>query len=200
MNNTFFIADTHFGDESIIIFENRPFSTSKEMDHAIIHNWNSNVKKEDCVFILGDYSFYDFQGTKTITQKLNGYKILVLGNHDMGLEIDCWKDAGIDEVYKYPIIFNKYFILSHEPIYMSKNMPYINVHGHLHHLTYNDTGFFNVCLENINYTPINAETVYQKYKSDTHTEINKESGIKSQEGKQKNIKIFTVRKTGTTKR
>lgn len=174
MTNTFFIADTHFGDESIIAFENRPFSSSKEMDRAITHNWNSIIKKGDCVVILGDYSFYDFQGTKTITRELNGYKILILGNHDLDSEINCWKDVGIDEVYKYPIIFNKYYILSHEPIYMSKNMPYINVHGHLHHLNYSDTGFFNVCVENINYTPINMETVYQKYKVDTHTEINKE--------------------------
>jgi len=177
MNNTFFIADTHFGDDLIINFEDRPFSTSKEMDNTIIHNWNMKVKKEDMVFVLGDFSSCDFQKTKIKMQKLNGYKILILGNHDLNKDISYWQNVGFEEVYKYPIIYNKFFILSHEPIYMNKNTPYINVHGHLHHLTYNDTGFFNVCVENTDYAPINMEIVLKKFEDDSRIAINKEMSI-----------------------
>ena len=47
------ISDTHFGDERILRYENRPFSSVEEMDKAIIENWNQVVGEEDTVFHLG---------------------------------------------------------------------------------------------------------------------------------------------------
>ncbi len=43
MSKTFFIADTHFGDDSIRRYENRPFDSTEQMDKALISNWNSVV-------------------------------------------------------------------------------------------------------------------------------------------------------------
>ena len=43
----FMISDTHFGDERILRYENRPFSSVEEMDKAIIENWNQVVGEED---------------------------------------------------------------------------------------------------------------------------------------------------------
>ena len=47
MGKTYFIADTHFGDDNIRRYENRPFDTVKEMDNALIENWNRVVSNED---------------------------------------------------------------------------------------------------------------------------------------------------------
>lgn len=52
---TFFVADTHFGDDNIRRYENRPFETTEEMDTVLIENWNSAVTVNDEVYVLGDF-------------------------------------------------------------------------------------------------------------------------------------------------
>lgn len=49
----FFIADTHFGDQNIILFENRPFADTEMMEKAFIELWNATVTSEDTVFVWG---------------------------------------------------------------------------------------------------------------------------------------------------
>ena len=49
MAKDFFIADTHFGDERIIRYENRPFESVAEMDKALVEKWNNVVSVEDTV-------------------------------------------------------------------------------------------------------------------------------------------------------
>lgn len=46
-SKTYLIADTHFGDEAILRYENRPFESVEEMDTALIRNWNSTVNPEE---------------------------------------------------------------------------------------------------------------------------------------------------------
>jgi len=79
MSNIFFTADHHFNHKNIIRFCNRPFKTLKEMDEALIDNWNSVVEPEDIVYHLGDFSFSDPQ---RYLQRLNGRIHLIFGNHD----------------------------------------------------------------------------------------------------------------------
>jgi calcineurin-like phosphoesterase family protein len=149
----------HFGHPNIMKYENRPFASVDEMDMVIINNWNKTVKKDDKVFVLGDVSFYNKEKTKDIISKLSGYKTLIIGNHDKSRSISWWKDTGIEEIYQYPIIYNEFFVFSHEPIYLNENMPYANVHGHIHHLKYDSKQFFNVSVECIDYTPIDFERI-----------------------------------------
>lgn len=52
------------------------------MDKWLIDLWNSQVCKEDTVYILGDFSFRPSECNKKILGKLNGKKFLILGNHD----------------------------------------------------------------------------------------------------------------------
>lgn len=159
MQDIYFISDMHFGHSNIIKYENRPFKNIKEMDASIIENWNSVVKKDDKVFVLGDVSFYDKEKTAEIIYSLNGYKILILGNHDNERSLHWWKSVGFDEVIKYPIIYDGFYMLSHEPMYLNENMPYMNIHGHIHNLKYESKQFFNVSVECIDYTPISFEKI-----------------------------------------
>jgi calcineurin-like phosphoesterase family protein len=157
MSNIYFIADTHFGHQNIIEYENRPFPTVEEMDRTLIANWNRTVKKREKVYLLGDFAFANKERIIELAASLNGYKILLLGNHDKCYSYSWWQTAGFDEVIPYPIIFNEWFILSHEPVYVNTNMPYANIYGHVHsNPSYTDcsTQSFCVSVERINYTPI----------------------------------------------
>ena len=91
----YYISDIHFGDERILKLCKRPFNTLDDMNNYIIQKWNSRVSNTDTVYILGDIGFDD--KSINIYKKLNGIKILIIGNHDL---------AFIDEIKKSRV-FNK---------------------------------------------------------------------------------------------
>ena len=157
MGRTFMVSDPHLFHANIILYENRPFKDTEEMNHVIVTNWNNTVKNDDHVFCLGDVGFGSKDMIKSIVSKLNGRKNLILGNHDRSHNIKWWHECGFDFVSRYPIIFKKFYILSHEPIYMNKSMPFLNIHGHIHSNKMESPQFINVSVECINYTPIDFD-------------------------------------------
>ncbi|SFJ42222.1 Calcineurin-like phosphoesterase superfamily protein [Paenibacillus sp. UNC496MF] len=159
MGKTFFISDHHFGHTHIIDFESRPFANAEEMDETMIAKWNAVVGEGDKVFHLGDFSFLNRARTQAIVERLNGYKHLILGNHDRGRGRQWWLDAGFDEASEHPIIYKDFFFLSHEPMYMNRHMPYVNVHGHIHGQKYEGAQHFNVSVEHWDYTPLTFEQI-----------------------------------------
>jgi len=159
MAKVFFTSDHHFGHKQIINFESRPFTGVAEMNEKMIESWNAVVGKDDQVFHLGDFSFLNKEATHEILSRLNGYKILIMGNHDRGRSRSWWLDAGFAEVTQYPLIYKDFFILSHEPLYMNKHMPYVNVHGHIHGQKYEGKSYFNICVEHWDYKPLTFEEI-----------------------------------------
>ncbi len=161
----FFIADTHFFDESIIRYENRPFADTENMLQELIKGWNETVGDDDRVFVLGDW--LDVTRVKsrscdiTVFQKLRGKKFLIRGNHDMESD-EFYKACGFIKIYEYPIILENFWILSHEPLYVNNNMPYANIYGHIHGSDmYKDYSPHSYCVsaERIGYSPISFEAV-----------------------------------------
>jgi calcineurin-like phosphoesterase family protein len=137
----FYIADTHFGHENILKYDNRPFMSVEEMDETIISNWNKVVGKDDTVYMLGDVSWYTRASGKTsgILNRLNGYKVLIRGNHDNRLSaIDKEYFSQImdyAEITDYSVGANYVkIVLSHYPIPFYKNMLHGDYHfyGHIH--------------------------------------------------------------------
>lgn len=55
----YYTSDLHFGHKNIIQLTSRPFSSVEEMDEVLIKNWNSKVTKNDLVYILGDFTWYN---------------------------------------------------------------------------------------------------------------------------------------------
>ncbi len=159
----FFTADTHFGDSNIIRYENRPFSDIEDMDRTIIKNWNDTVSENDKVFLLGDFSAYGFEKSCEICNSLNGEKFLVMGNHDTENE-KYYYNCGFSGVSHYPIIYENFWILSHEPLYVNRNMPYANIFGHVHaNPLYKDVSEQSFCVsaERIDYKPIEFGEIKQ---------------------------------------
>lgn len=78
-----FTADTHFGHDSIINYTNRPFKNSNVMTNVLTENINSMVAPDDDLYILGDFSLtHNDKTLRRYVNNLNGYKHLILGNHD----------------------------------------------------------------------------------------------------------------------
>ena len=164
MPKVFFIADTHFGQKNIIAYENRPFATVEEMDKELIRLWNETVQKDDTVFLLGDFSFYNKERSAEICRQLQGNKLLVLGNHDRH-PLQWYRDCGFQEVYNYPIIYAKFWMLSHKPLYINQNMPYGNIFGHVHgNPAYADASSNSCCvsLERTGYRPLEFDEVKRR--------------------------------------
>jgi calcineurin-like phosphoesterase family protein len=120
----FYIADTHFCHTNILKYDNRPFMSVEEMDKAIISNWNKVVNSNDTVFILGDVSWYSRASGKTsgILDKLNGYKVLIRGNHDnrlSAIDVKCFVEIkDYMEFTDHSIgANNASIVLSHYPIH-----------------------------------------------------------------------------------
>lgn len=171
MSNILFIADTHFYHNNILKYENRPFSSIEEMNERLIDNWNSRVKTNDKIFMLGDFMFAHKNKLPELVSRLNGYKILVMGNHDQ-LSPLTYINAGFSEVYRYPVIFENFYILSHAPIYINSNMPYANIFGHIHsNPSYKDYTRQSICVsverKHMNYYPISFNEIKELMESST---------------------------------
>lgn len=160
----FFTADTHFGDSNILRYENRPFSGVEEMNSEIIRKWNETISADDKIFLVGDFSAYGFEKSREICQQLNGEKFLIMGNHDTENE-QYYYNCGFSGVSRYPIIYENFWLVSHEPLYINRNMPYANIFGHVHaNPIYTDVSerSFCVSVERINYTPVEFSEIKRR--------------------------------------
>lgn len=158
--SVFFLADTHFGDGNILRYENRPFATVEEMDQELVRRWNQKVGEEDTVFHLGDVSAHSAEEDRQLLSQLHGKKVLVLGNHDLHRSPQQWRDLGFEEAVPWPILWEGFFLLSHQPLYVNVNMPYANVYGHVHGSpTYRDASSHSVCVsaERTGFAPLSQE-------------------------------------------
>lgn len=178
----YFISDTHFYQDSIIKYCGRPFKNIKEMHEKIIENWNYTVKDSDTVYFLGDFSLGYQEQTRDILNRLNGIKLLIMGNHDINLTEEEWHSLGFDTVFNTPqklyYVDNnqnfQYVILSHIPQYIRDNE--FNIHGHIHndlletqYPDMNPKNHFCVSVERINYTPISLtdiQKIIESYKKE----------------------------------
>lgn len=163
MSKTFLIGDTHFGHSNILKFETadgtllRPgFSCIQEHDEFLITNWNSVVKSQDKVYHLGDVGFFNPTQARKILSRLNGTKVLIKGNHD-NLKLSFYQEF-FKDVRAYHVLDR--LLLSHIPIHEASLSRWkANIHGHLHSNRLSDPRYINVSCEQINFTPIDFESL-----------------------------------------
>ena len=149
-------SDFHFNHKKILN-TCRDFYSIKDHNEYIVSQYNSVVAKDDLVYVLGDIGFYDLKYVGKWIKKLNGRKILILGNHDQG-SIEEYKRMGFIDVVNHPIYYSDKIILSHFPAKEAfQNQFCINVHGHLHGAILSLPNYFNCNLEMTNYKPINIK-------------------------------------------
>ena len=78
----FVTSDTHFGHARIIELAHRPFVDVDEMVEEMVRRWNAVVAPGDVVLHLGDVALGPISLSLQITERLNGRRLLIPGNHD----------------------------------------------------------------------------------------------------------------------
>lgn len=147
-----FTSDLHFGHSEILDYCSRPFGTVEQMHSELVRRWNSCVRTEDTIYVLGDLALCPFREMKGIAAQLNGNKILIRGNHDSYSE-GQYKQMGFTVFHEIKMkIAGKMCRLSHFPYalpwykrpfafkselrFMEKRPPKIDgeflLHGHSH--------------------------------------------------------------------
>ena len=160
----FFTADNHFNHANIIKHENRPFSSVEEMNEVMIEKWNEKVKKNDSIYILGDFVW---SKPSEIIPRLNGKKYLIKGNHDKQSNSSYFE--WVKDYYRLKYN-NDTFILFHYPIFRWDKSHYGSYHlyGHVHSReSSNDfmntlDNAYNVGVDVNNYEPVSVEEVLRK--------------------------------------
>ena len=167
------ISDTHFFHANILKFTDENgdlirgalFSSVEEMNQCMLDNWNSVVKPGDKVYHLGDV----FMGAKEdflkYWPKLHGSKRLIVGNHD-DIKWMAQKEL-FAKIYMWRMFTEFGLLLTHVPIHESglrRGAPtdetapmLLNIHGHIHQNPSPTEHHRCVCVEHIDYTPINIE-------------------------------------------
>lgn len=103
MHNIWFTSDTHAFQKNICRGltpwdypeQCRDFANEIEMTEKLIENINNNVKCNDVLYCLGDWSFGGRENIWNFRKRLNVKIIhLILGNHDELIAKNCIIDTG----------------------------------------------------------------------------------------------------------
>ena len=132
----YFTSDQHFGHTNILKHTDRPFSSTEEMDAALIRNWNSKVHRNDTVYILGDLFFRNSVPAEEYLRQLKGIKHLIIGNHDK----DWMKRIDLPQFFASAQLMaeindgNHRITLCHYPMmsWNGCNKGAFHIHGHIH--------------------------------------------------------------------
>jgi calcineurin-like phosphoesterase family protein len=165
MSEIYVISDTHFSDEAIIAITGRPFSSTKEMNRTIIENINEFVGTSDTLIHLGDVGHGSLDEIQdSVSQIKCNNKILIMGNHDRCFSPQTWRDIGFQEVSPWPIIYNDWYIMCHEPVFLEINSPFAVIYGHTHQNSYDSPNhhYFNASVEVTDYKPILFNDIMKK--------------------------------------
>lgn len=173
MSNTYFTSDTHFGHRNIIKYCNRPFSNEKEMDEALVANWNARVRPDDEVFHLGDFGFGKEEYLDRILKRLNGKKYFVRGNHDKAMRGRILDHFESVREYAEINIGGQKIIICHYPLVTWNKARHGSwmLHGHCHHTLdwmNEDTTRIDVGVDGWNYAPVSMSQLHNAMSKKTY--------------------------------
>lgn len=168
----FYTSDSHFGHANIIKFCNRPFKDVNHMNEALTANWNAVIGPDDTVYHMGDFAMGK---PHSYAKRLNGKKILILGNHDRESQVRACGFFHSIVPYKTVEIDGQKVHLSHYPYkpqvgeYDIKFLDRMReddgnwlIHGHVHNskpMLVNKS--INVCVEWHNFTPVSETQIIE---------------------------------------
>ena len=132
-------SDYHFGHKRIMEFcpETRgKYDDVNHMNESMVEEWNELVDQDDLVLMLGDIAFLSAHNAAGYLNRLNGTKVLIIGNHDRHLlDHAIFRDC-FHAIHEYLEFKHggRDIVLFHFPILQWSKMHYGSIHfyGHLH--------------------------------------------------------------------
>ena len=174
-------SDLHLNHKRVPLFsstslEQNGLSYIKSVDdwnEMIISRINQLVREQDTLWILGDVGFGSTENLKQLISRINGHKILVMGNHDKFSLTTAYR-LGFEQVYDGPTFLpgsRGMILLSHAPAFEAYASPYIacNLHGHIHEGALTLPRFFNMNIAMNEYYPVNIDK-FLKYTANSRNE------------------------------
>lgn len=136
---TWFTSDLHFHHKRITEFTARGnFTDAEHHTEWLIDLWNTQVKRTDTIWHLGDFSFSSKSNeVQDVVRKLHGNKMLIKGNHCDSKVMKSLVTSGLihsfSDYAEIKIEGNK-CVLFHYPITSWNKQGYGSymLHGHCH--------------------------------------------------------------------
>lgn len=170
-DKVWFTSDLHFWHKNICKYCNRPYTDMESMNQAIVNNWNSVVKEDDTVFLLGDMGFCGIEKLRPLMSQLKGKIYLIQGNHDSDKVVGrLYEEDIIEDFFKLIEVTitgdeecpDQQLTLCHFPMidWTNKEKGAWMVHGHQHQLPNTPScsyAHWDVGLDKNQMTPISFE-------------------------------------------
>lgn len=180
MAGAYVSSDLHFNHDREFIWGPRGFKSIEEMNEAIIERFNSIVRPDDDLYLLGDLCLGDLEKGRECISRLNGMIHIVFGNHDTDRRKLMY--AELPNVVELKDVIRLdygrfHFYMSHYPT-LTGNIEKENIHqmecnlfGHTHQRSnfYQDLPFlYHAGVDSHNCMPVSLSTVI----GDIHHKIN----------------------------
>ena len=125
----------------------------------MISNYNECVQPDDVCIWVGDVTFTNTTETNLMLERMNGYKILVVGNHDF--EKKKFRNLDFDEIWLAYFINSgdTQYVLTHYPMENAVAEPQFNIHGHSHTRNIADSRLHNVSVEQLGFKPVTLQSI-----------------------------------------
>lgn len=173
----YYISDMHWGEESVIEYDKRPFSNADECYRIMKERWNQIVTEDDHVYVVGDCIYEDEKNISQYLDGLNGHLHLIIGNNDVNLIKNPMIKHYFEEVNILQKIVDEngnIIVLCHYPIacWEDKNKENcIHIYGHVHKDGKEEYEFMNIngraynagCMVN-GYVPVTLEEIISNNK------------------------------------
>lgn len=140
MSETWLTSDLHINHPKAVLFREGRYESLHEMNEALIEEFNEVVRPEDTVYCLGDMCLGDADEAPRMMKRLNGKKILVIGNHDTDAKVRNYaaENVFVDMTWQERLkVGSRFFYLNHYQMVV-KNFtkdPIWCLHGHTHAAT-----------------------------------------------------------------
>ncbi len=134
----FYTSDLHFQHHNLYLSGKRKFSCAEECEELIVNNFNSRIGKQDSLYILGDLTLSaNYDDLCEYLNRINGNKIVILGNHDRQKTLQKLKDDKvISNWHPWKGVADhgiKCFLTHFVPLEAhSGPEPRLYLHGHVH--------------------------------------------------------------------